>query len=392
MGETREDRVGFVHTLATLESHPESVPVNALVPVKGTVLGDMLADTPLAKIDDIEFIRGSSVEALAAKHNQADKALLSVVKICMALHHDEYYVETMSDAARDALLAKLSKRKGAIVQMGFGLHAGRAVQGAIGSTRKIDATYVSEAVERAEFLESSTKKYGLRMLMSDSFHRLLHPNNRRRCRKIDHILIRNKDEDEFDGYPEGDIDELLTFDVDIIDKGVKSSRSDLGRESDSDVGSEKGTKREGLRIARQVTHAMMRRRSMRNLGKEAGGDDPSDATFHGPGGVTTQAEHTETDGGGPPELVLPTGPAMYNPTVWTDQQMRKMRQRYTDGLFFHNFNAGLQSFYAKDRDHAKQCLVNILDRFEDGPSRYFLNQIEKHHGKPPPHFLGYGLA
>jgi biotin synthase len=57
MGETRGDRVGFVHALATLERHPESVPVNALVPIKGTVLGDMLADTPLAKIDDIEFVR-----------------------------------------------------------------------------------------------------------------------------------------------------------------------------------------------------------------------------------------------------------------------------------------------------------------------------------------------
>ncbi len=61
MGETRADRVGFVHTLATLPAHPESVPVNALVPVKGTVLGDMLADTPLAKIDDIEFVRTIAV-------------------------------------------------------------------------------------------------------------------------------------------------------------------------------------------------------------------------------------------------------------------------------------------------------------------------------------------
>lgn len=61
MGETRDDRVGFVHTLATLPQHPESVPVNALVPVKGTVLGDMLADTPLAKIDDIEFVRTVAV-------------------------------------------------------------------------------------------------------------------------------------------------------------------------------------------------------------------------------------------------------------------------------------------------------------------------------------------
>jgi biotin synthase len=61
MGETRQDRVGFLHTLATLPQHPESVPVNSLVPVKGTVLGDMLADTPLAKIDDIEFVRTIAV-------------------------------------------------------------------------------------------------------------------------------------------------------------------------------------------------------------------------------------------------------------------------------------------------------------------------------------------
>jgi len=61
LGETRADRVGFIHTLATLPQHPESVPVNALVPVKGTVLGDMLADTPLAKIDDIEFVRTIAV-------------------------------------------------------------------------------------------------------------------------------------------------------------------------------------------------------------------------------------------------------------------------------------------------------------------------------------------
>ncbi len=61
MGEAREDRVSFLHALATLPAHPESVPINALVPVKGTVLGDMLADTPMAKIDDIEFVRTVAV-------------------------------------------------------------------------------------------------------------------------------------------------------------------------------------------------------------------------------------------------------------------------------------------------------------------------------------------
>ena len=65
MGETRADRVGFIHTLATLPRHPESVPINALVPIRGTVLGDMLADIPTAKIDDIEFVRTVAVARIS---------------------------------------------------------------------------------------------------------------------------------------------------------------------------------------------------------------------------------------------------------------------------------------------------------------------------------------
>lgn len=38
LGETHEDRINMLHTLATLPEHPESVPVNALVRVKGTPL------------------------------------------------------------------------------------------------------------------------------------------------------------------------------------------------------------------------------------------------------------------------------------------------------------------------------------------------------------------
>jgi biotin synthase len=38
MGEATEDRIGMLHTLVNLPEHPESVPVNALVPVEGTPL------------------------------------------------------------------------------------------------------------------------------------------------------------------------------------------------------------------------------------------------------------------------------------------------------------------------------------------------------------------
>jgi biotin synthase len=61
MGESREDRVGFLHALVTLPAHPESVPINALVPIRGTALGDKLIAEQHAKLDDIEFVRTVAV-------------------------------------------------------------------------------------------------------------------------------------------------------------------------------------------------------------------------------------------------------------------------------------------------------------------------------------------
>jgi len=55
MGETRRDRAGLLHALATLPAHPDSLPVNDLMPVKGTPLGD---STP---VDGLEFVRTIAV-------------------------------------------------------------------------------------------------------------------------------------------------------------------------------------------------------------------------------------------------------------------------------------------------------------------------------------------
>ncbi|KXZ52173.1 hypothetical protein GPECTOR_10g802 [Gonium pectorale] len=43
LGEGPQDRVGLLHTLATLPAHPESVPINRLVAIKGTPLQDQAA-------------------------------------------------------------------------------------------------------------------------------------------------------------------------------------------------------------------------------------------------------------------------------------------------------------------------------------------------------------
>jgi biotin synthase len=55
MGESAEDRIGMIATLANLPAHPESVPINMLVKVEGT---------PLARgeaIDPIDFVRTIAV-------------------------------------------------------------------------------------------------------------------------------------------------------------------------------------------------------------------------------------------------------------------------------------------------------------------------------------------
>lgn len=52
LGEEESDRVGLLHVLATLPDHPESVPINALVPVKGTPLGDKKEESSTQTDDD----------------------------------------------------------------------------------------------------------------------------------------------------------------------------------------------------------------------------------------------------------------------------------------------------------------------------------------------------
>ena len=57
MGESDEDRIGLLHQLATLTPHPESVPINMLVRVDGTPLGDAEPVDPLVLVRTIATAR-----------------------------------------------------------------------------------------------------------------------------------------------------------------------------------------------------------------------------------------------------------------------------------------------------------------------------------------------
>lgn len=55
LGETQSDRIGLLYELATLPIHPESVPINMLVPIEGTPMQDV------EKLDVTEWIRTIAV-------------------------------------------------------------------------------------------------------------------------------------------------------------------------------------------------------------------------------------------------------------------------------------------------------------------------------------------
>lgn len=62
MGETREQRIEFLHALATLPKHPDSVPINRLVRIAGTPLEDA------PEIDALEFVRTIAVARILMPH------------------------------------------------------------------------------------------------------------------------------------------------------------------------------------------------------------------------------------------------------------------------------------------------------------------------------------
>jgi len=117
MGETRRDRAGLLHQLATLPSHPESLPINDLMPIPGTPLG---GSTP---VDGLEFVRmiavarlvcPKSVVRIAAGREHMSKELQA---LCFLAGANSIFVGarllTTNNPGRDnddALLAELKMR------------------------------------------------------------------------------------------------------------------------------------------------------------------------------------------------------------------------------------------------------------------------------------------
>jgi len=72
----------------------------------------------------------------------------------------------------------------------FGLHSGWAIEGALGTEYKVDATYVSPNVYIAEQIEQAAELYGTSVLLTEKTYKKASPSMASKCRWIDQVTVR----------------------------------------------------------------------------------------------------------------------------------------------------------------------------------------------------------
>jgi hypothetical protein len=136
--------------------------------------------------DDI-FIKKESLELdpeSRAVQQTADMAVLGFLDVIIRINSDQRVLKYRSNTKIEQVLKQYQ------VKMGFGLHLGWAIEGAIGSSYKIDASYLSPNVNMAARLEAATRIYGVTILVSGPLFDKLSEEMKNICRLIDIVTVK----------------------------------------------------------------------------------------------------------------------------------------------------------------------------------------------------------
>jgi len=114
----------------------------------------------------------------------ADMSMLAFAKILGAVHRSITLAEYRTHPGLVYRLGRDTR-----VNLSFGLHCGWAIEGAVGSEFKIDASYLSPNVSICETIEKATSSYGVSMLLGESMVVMCSSQMAAKCRLIDNVLI-----------------------------------------------------------------------------------------------------------------------------------------------------------------------------------------------------------
>jgi Adenylate and Guanylate cyclase catalytic domain len=114
----------------------------------------------------------------------ADRALLGCLKSFAGLHRDQNMQAWQKDFRLGAGVGNYH------ISVIYGMDAGWAVEGAVGSEYKIDATYLSPHVNMASRMMSACKQYGVKVLLSQAVEELLSKTARSKLRHLDTVFVK----------------------------------------------------------------------------------------------------------------------------------------------------------------------------------------------------------
>lgn len=114
----------------------------------------------------------------------SDQALLGMLKSYAGIHRDRNLIIWKNDFRLSAGVHAYT------VDILYGMDAGWAVEGAVGSEYKIDATYLSPHVNMASRMMSATKQYGVTILLSKAVEELLSRPCRKKLRHLDTVYVK----------------------------------------------------------------------------------------------------------------------------------------------------------------------------------------------------------
>ena len=114
----------------------------------------------------------------------ADMSVISFLKIIAEIHKNPKILKYRSHEALNQRIPGFS------VKMGFGLHQGWAIEGAIGSEFKIDASYLSPNVNLASRLEAATKQFGVHILISSVLYNICSKVTQENMRRVDKVTVK----------------------------------------------------------------------------------------------------------------------------------------------------------------------------------------------------------
>lgn len=148
----------------------------------------------------------------------ADRALLGLLKTFASIHRDKTILSWNDDFRLGAGVRQVS------VELFFGMDAGWAVEGAVGSSYKIDATYLSPHVNMASRMMSATKQYGLFLLLSQKVESLLSLNAQNSLRHVDTVTVKGSSIQQ----------KIFTFDMKVREHFFLYSKTDSQSDLDSE--------------------------------------------------------------------------------------------------------------------------------------------------------------